>query len=316
MSLSTRRSLVLLARKYNALLITDDVYDLLQWPLSTSASSTGLSNLPSPSTLKTALVPRLSDIDATMSPIPGPSDFGNAMSNGSFSKLAGPGLRTGWAAASPKVSSSPPVRSALPKTYKSKKLIYECKFINGLSQCGSTRSGGAPSQLVATFMSVLLEEKKLQEHIETVLKPSYQRRHSILMSAVRNHLQPLGVSVQGVRDDSSLASRQTQEVEEKGIFGGYFIWLLLPSTVSANTLATRCLEEENLVIAPGHLFEVQGDSSLQFQNEARLCFAWEGEDELREGVERMGKVLKRMINGTKDMKGGESGSGINVGEFK
>ena len=104
MSLSTRQSLVLLARKYNALLVTDDVYDSLQWPLASPTSTSSSSALPSPTALGKALLPRLSDIDATLSPIPGPNEFGNSMSNGSFSKLAGPGLRTGWAASTPKVS--------------------------------------------------------------------------------------------------------------------------------------------------------------------------------------------------------------------
>ena len=197
-----------------------------------------------------------------------------------------------------------------------KKLINSRKFIHGLSQCGSSRSGGAPSQLVATFLSVLLEEGTLQTHIETILKPSYQLRHSILMSAVRKHLLPLGVRVQG-DDEDGLADRQSNGDGENGVFGGYFIWLLLPSKVSAATLASRCLEEENLIIAPGHLFEVQGDPSLQFQSEARLCFAWEGQDELYEGVERMGRVLNGMIDGTEDKnREGGKGNGIDVGEFK
>jgi hypothetical protein len=71
MSLSHRKKLVQLARKYDALIITDDVYDFLQWP--TSSSST--------STTSKALLPRLVDIDRTLEPIPGPEDFGNAVSN-------------------------------------------------------------------------------------------------------------------------------------------------------------------------------------------------------------------------------------------
>lgn len=112
MSLSNRQKLVQIARKYDALIITDDVYDFLQFPtsLATSASS-----------LNKALLPRLVDIDRTLDPVPPADSFGNAMSNGSFSKIAGPGVRTGWAEATP-------------------------KFTYGLSQCGSSRSGGAPSQ--------------------------------------------------------------------------------------------------------------------------------------------------------------------------
>ncbi len=90
MSLRRREQLVRLARKYSALIITDDVYDQLQWPVNES----------SPSPIQHAILPRIVDIDRDMDvgPEEGAEDgFGNAVSNGSFSKIAGPGCRTGWA---------------------------------------------------------------------------------------------------------------------------------------------------------------------------------------------------------------------------
>jgi DNA-binding transcriptional MocR family regulator len=82
-----REQLIRLARRYDVLVISDDVYDFLQWPSDKSATI-------SPS--DTAAVPRLVDIDRYLDGGP-VDDFGNAMSNGSFSKLVGPGVRTGWA---------------------------------------------------------------------------------------------------------------------------------------------------------------------------------------------------------------------------
>lgn len=85
-SVRRREDLIRLARLYDALIISDDVYDFLQWPSDTRAAI---------SPRETAAVPRLVDIDRYLDG--GPIDeFGNAMSNGSFSKLAGPGMRTGW----------------------------------------------------------------------------------------------------------------------------------------------------------------------------------------------------------------------------
>src|SRR4051794_33556639 len=76
MTLRRREQLVSLARTYNALIITDDVYDRLQWPTS-----------PSPERslyyASKALIPRLSDIDRNLAPHPSdPRRFGHTVSNG------------------------------------------------------------------------------------------------------------------------------------------------------------------------------------------------------------------------------------------
>lgn len=94
MALEHRERLVRLARKYDALLVTDDVYDFLQW------SATPGGELTSP---QHACRPRLVDIDRYLDG--GLVDeWGHAISNGSFSKLIGPGARTGWAEATEKVA--------------------------------------------------------------------------------------------------------------------------------------------------------------------------------------------------------------------
>ena len=93
MTLDRRRALVRLARKYDALIITDDVYDMLQWPASSGDDTT----------LNKAYLPRMVDVDRYLDG--GPVDeYGHAVSNGSFSKIAGPGCRTGWAEGTEKLA--------------------------------------------------------------------------------------------------------------------------------------------------------------------------------------------------------------------
>jgi DNA-binding transcriptional MocR family regulator len=95
MSLRRRQGLVRLARRFDALLIADDVYDFLHWPVAE----------PSEAELETAslpprqILPRLVDVDREIdggTQRDGADGFGNACSNGSFSKIAGPGVRCGW----------------------------------------------------------------------------------------------------------------------------------------------------------------------------------------------------------------------------
>jgi DNA-binding transcriptional MocR family regulator len=88
---SLRKELVELAREYDILIISDDVYDWLRWPSDETASGTAqLAQIP----------PRLVDVDRSTCAA---DAWGNSISNGSFSKIVAPGVRVGWAEASQKM---------------------------------------------------------------------------------------------------------------------------------------------------------------------------------------------------------------------
>lgn len=248
--LARREALVKLARKHNALIVADDVYDLLQWHLSPPANKTPFE------LLADLQLPRLCDIDLAMGFAPSdPGKFGYAMSNGSFSKIAGPGCRTGWVEASP-------------------------AFAYGVSQTGSTRSGGAPSQLCSAFMWELLRTGALQKHIEETTVPVLRRRHALLSTAIREHLYPLGVTM------------LEKSRPDKQVYGGYFLWLTLDAKYTAKAVAERAREQENLILGYGDLFEVYGDkSAADFGDKIRLCFSWEPEEAMIDGVKRFARVL-------------------------
>lgn len=252
--LHRRESLVKLARRHNALLISDDVYDFLQWHLSQSpSSSTAVPRLP-----------RLSDVDRSLGlPTTGDARFGYAISNGSFSKVAGPGVRTGWVEGSP-------------------------AFAHGLSQTGATRSGGAPSQFCAAMMSEMVTSGALEEFLEKTTRPALRRRHGLMMGAIEKYVVSAVSNV--IVQRSSLATSE--------IYGGYFVWFSLPEGFSAKHVADVAMKEENLVVAHGNMFEVRGDErSAKFDREIRLCFSWEDENDIEEGVRRLGAVLQRVARG-------------------
>ncbi|KAB8298228.1 hypothetical protein EYC80_001963 [Monilinia laxa] len=268
MSLSCRTKLVQLARSYDALIITDDVYDFLQWSTDSSFPD---------GPLKKAILPRLVDIDRTLEPVPNLSSFGNAVSNGSFSKIAGPGVRTGWAEAAP-------------------------KFALGLSQVGSSRSGGCASQLTATIIDQVLRSGELTRHIEEVLQPAYKKRYARIMEAAKRELAPLGVTV--------------ENTEGISVFGGYFIWLNLPIGIDGELVPQVALQEENLIVAKGSIFEVQGDDSVKLPRGLRLCFSWEEADDLEEGIVRLGRVFKQLLEGGGRSSANKQGIMVPLEEFK
>lgn len=249
--LDRRIELVQLAREFNALVICDDVYDFLQWSADLNAS---------PSSITKALLPRLVDIDRFLdggAERPQADGYGNTTSSGSFSKIGGPGLRVGWSEGSP-------------------------KFAYGVSQAGSSCSGGAPSQLTSTYMNILVKDGTMSEHIFKTLQPAYAARYKTLVSAIKDHLYPLG-------------ARLPQSNRE--VVGGYFLWLTLPDTVNAIDFAKRCQDEAQVIIAPGSIFEVPGDDSVKFKHSVRLTFSWIDQELMIEAVKRISLVLESCLKG-------------------
>ncbi|KAH8688084.1 pyridoxal phosphate-dependent transferase [Ilyonectria robusta] len=255
MSVRRREGLVRLARKYDALVICDDVYDLLQWPLNNETSSGSLRSDESPE----MTLPRLCDIDLAMDRDPkDPKGFGFAVSNGSFSKMAGPGVRTGWLEGSP-------------------------AFSFGLAQTASSKSGGAPSQFCAAMMSDLVESGALQDYLATTVRPGLQRRHRLLVDAIHEHLSPQGITIR----EAGLVGGST--------YGGYFVWLKLPQGLSAKLIADVSLVEENLIVGNGNMFQVHGDEkTVDLDGAIRVTFAYVPEDDLVEGIRRLGAVVQRV----------------------
>ena len=154
------------------------------------------------------------------------------------------------------------------------------ELINGTR--GTTKSGGAPSQLVSTFIADLLGADDLQSYILDVLQPSYARRFVKMVSAIEKHLLPLGI---------------TMPQSERQVAGGYFIWIDLPGPLRSADVAQRTKIDQNVIVAPGQMFQVPGDETEanRFLRQLRLCFAWEDEEKLAEGVMRLGKVIHEML---------------------
>ncbi|KAL2158664.1 hypothetical protein VTH06DRAFT_4146 [Thermothelomyces fergusii] len=98
--------------------------------------------------------------------------------------------------------------------------------------------------------------------------------------------------------------------EEEGgeVHGGYFLWLTLPEGVDSAAVAERARAEEDLIVAPGRIFEVAGDEdAARFPRNLRLSYSWADEDDIVEGIDRLAAVLRRMPRGEgQDEGGGEA----------
>lgn len=129
-------------------------------------------------------------------------------------------------------------------------------------------------------MSSLIESGDLQRHILQTLQPTYARRYRSMISAIKEHLLPLGVTLPQTSPD---------------VVGGYFIWLSLPAPMQAEEVAMRARQEKNLIIAPGPIFAVYGDEkAVALERKVRVCFSWEHEAMLAEGIQRFAQVIDIM----------------------
>jgi DNA-binding transcriptional MocR family regulator len=140
---------------------------------------------------------------------------------------------------------------------------------------------------MSTFIDEMLQDGSVTKQIREVLIPAYFRRHSIMVSAVKERLFPLGVKIHTDASDALHA-------------GGFFVWIRLPQPLTACNVTERALQDENLIVGNGDIFIVPGNQSSLSQDQClRLCFAWEDEADLTEGVRRLEKVLIRMLNEVK-----------------
>ena len=129
-----RSKLVELAQQHGFLVLADEVYNLLHY------------GKPPP--------PPIASFDT--------SDDGCVISLGSFSKILGPGLRTGWLQARP-------------------------PLIQRFATAGLTISGGGLNHFTSTLVHAVLEQGMLQDNI-AILRSTYGERVSAMTAALRKHL--------------------------------------------------------------------------------------------------------------------------------
>jgi 2-aminoadipate transaminase len=72
--------------------------------------------------------------------------------------------------------------------------------------------------------------------------------------------------------------------------GGLFVWATLPDYIDTTDLLAKALRE-NVAFVPGRAAYVDGRGAASM----RLNFSASGEDELREGIRRIGRVVSDQV---------------------
>jgi len=136
---------------------------------------------------------------------------------------------------------------------------------------------------MSTFINELFEDKSLQRHIADTIIPAGARRYALIISAINEHLAPLGVTF-------------LSGFEHNLAIGGYYVWIRLSLPFDAAEVCKVALDYYNLVLGDKSLFTVPSSTTPQKdrQQHIRLCFMWEAEDKLAEGVKRLGSVLRML----------------------
>ncbi|KAF2023986.1 PLP-dependent transferase [Setomelanomma holmii] len=252
MSLRRRQELIKLARDFDALVITDDVYDILRWPVDPNANCEQLDDVP----------PRLVDLDRTFEG--GPKDeWGNAMSNGSFSKIIAPGVRVGCAEATP-------------------------AFSLALSQM--LESGALEKHLQVTVLPTF------RSRYSALLKAIDD--HLVPLGLVISTGKPYSESSEVL---DGIQNGQKKSVSQAGGYF-IWILLPEDLEVMVASLAVRALENFDLKFAYGDMMQVQGDSASAersakgYGNGIRLSWAWHTADEIVEGIERLASLIVDVRN--------------------
>jgi 2-aminoadipate transaminase len=114
-----------------------------------------------------------------------------------------------------------------------------------------------------------MEVHSIDEHIEKI-KNVYRKRRDVMMEGIREHFP--------------------KAVKYTYPQGGLFTWCELPEEMDAKEVFKKSIKE-NVAFVPGGSFYPNGGK----ENTFRLNYSMMSEEKIREGIKRLGKVLKQEI---------------------
>jgi 2-aminoadipate transaminase len=139
------------------------------------------------------------------------------------------------------------------------------------------------SSMAQHFVAAYFESGHWDEYMRS-LREIYRRRRDTMLDALAEHFP---------------AEARWTHPE-----GGLFVWATLPEYIDTTDLLARALQE-SVAFVPGRAayLDGRGGSSL------RLNFSGVGEDDIREGVRRIGKVVREQVELFSTLTGAEPARG-------
>lgn len=255
-SLEKRRALLEIARAHDMLIITDEVYDFLDY------------------TERQRPVERLVDLDLqTLSQSACTREWGNTISNMSFSKYLGPGLRIGT------------IQGAtvnLVNQWTSGGAVHSGEGLHSGCRCREANADRDAGGMMAQHTSYYIAEMITSGAVTTVLsklRHVFAERAAAMLAALAAEM-PSGTRIFGGR-------------------GGYFIWVGLPERPRGSgcksveeILAAAGTAEDGVLALSGAAFEVPGHVRRWGDRWFRLSLSWLDREPALEGIRRLGQAVR------------------------
>jgi 2-aminoadipate transaminase len=137
-------------------------------------------------------------------------------------------------------------------------------------QLGKGGTDLCTSTLTQHFVAAYFAERDWRAYLRSLVE-LYRRRRDVMLEALEEHFP----------------GEATWTRPE----GGLFLWATLPAYIDTTDLLARALREENVAFVPGRAAYVDGRGGSSM----RLNFSGVGDDEIREGVRRIGKVVAEQV---------------------
>jgi 2-aminoadipate transaminase len=136
-------------------------------------------------------------------------------------------------------------------------------------QIGKQASDLCSSSISQYFVSAYFDSGPWGDYVRSLLE-IYRRRRDVMLDALAEHFP--------------------REAEWTHPQGGLFIWATMPDYIDTTDLLARALSEQ-VAFVPGRAAYVDGRGGSAM----RLNFSGVGEDDIREGIRRIGEVVREQV---------------------